>query len=275
MSYQSITQGGSVREEADRALFYEAVLNILGSTGTILPLGDAKHLATPTTFKTVGAEQVTFTYSKAPTTWDAPSPSFKGLVPVFTFDGVDEEADSPDAAYWSRDDAAGANGFSIGIWANVTNVGVARCFMAKFDESGAEQREWVFFINSNDTMRLFLFDESANVDVYRNTDSAITMNSMRFFVATYDGAGGATAANGIKLYEDGAVIASSATNDGSYVGMEDLAGVVSLGRNIGGTERFFPGSMAGGPLGPFFTQIELTADQVLRLYELGRRALEL
>ncbi|KKL48251.1 hypothetical protein LCGC14_2327410, partial [marine sediment metagenome] len=215
MSYQSITQGGSVREEADRALFYEAVLNILGSTGTILPLGDAKHLATPTTFKTVGGEQVTFTYSKDPTTWDDLQ-SVQGLIPVLTFDGVDEEADTPDAAYWSRDDAAGANGFSIGIWANVTNVGVARCFMAKFDESGAEQREGVFFINSNDTMRLFLFDESTNVDVYRNTDSAITMGSWRFFVVTYDGTGGATAANGITIYEDGAVIASSATNDGSY-----------------------------------------------------------
>ena len=273
MGYTSVQQRvGS--HEVDRGALYELMLNLLGVTGTILPIGDPLHAPAATTFKTIGAEQVTFTYSKDPTTWDDLQ-SVQGLIPVLTFDGVDEEADTPDAAYWSRDDAAGANGFSIGIWANVTNVGVARCFMAKFDESGAEQREWVFFINSNDTMRLFLFDESANVDVYRNTDSAITMNSMRFFVATYDGAGGATAANGIKLYEDGAVIASSATNDGSYVGMEDLAGVVSLGRNIGGTERFFPGSMAGGPLGPFFTQIELTADQVLRLYELGRRALEL
>ena len=273
MSYQSITQGGSVREEADRALFYEAVLNILGSTGTILPLGDAKHLATATTFKTVGGEQVTFTYSKDPTTWDDLQ-SVQGLIPVLTFDGVDEEADTPDAAYWSRDDAAGANGFSIGIWANTPNAG-ARCLMAKYDESIAQQREWIFFFNTDDTLRLFFYDESADVPVYRDSDSAITMNSMRFFVATYDGAGGATAANGIKLYEDGAVLASSATNNGSYVGMEDLDAVVSLGRNIGGTERFFPGSMAGGPLGPFFTQIELTADQVLRLYEVGRRALEL
>ena len=31
----------------------------------------------------------------------------------------------------------------------------------------------------------------------------------------------------------------------------------------------------GGPLGPFFTQVELTADQVRALYDLGRAALSL
>ena len=33
--------------------------------------------------------------------------------------------------------------------------------------------------------------------------------------------------------------------------------------------------IAGGPLGPFFVRKELTADEVLRLYETGRRALAL
>ena len=38
---------------------------------------------------------------------------------------------------------------------------------------------------------------------------------------------------------------------------------------------FYDGKMAGGPLGPFFTHKELSSDEVLRLYELGRRALDL
>ena len=40
-------------------------------------------------------------------------------------------------------------------------------------------------------------------------------------------------------------------------------------------KAFMDGLIAGGPLGPFFVQAELTADQVLELYELGRSALGL
>lgn len=60
--------------------------------------------------------------------------------------------------------------------------------------------------------------------------------------------------------------------------MENTASTVTLGHNIaagGSPGQLFDGQMAGGPLGPFFTQKELTADEVLRLYEVGRRALAL
>ncbi len=40
-------------------------------------------------------------------------------------------------------------------------------------------------------------------------------------------------------------------------------------------ENQYVGDMAGGPLAPFFTQVELTADQVKQLYDLGRKALAL
>ena len=256
------------------APIYEAVLNILGPTGLIIPMGDTNHEnAGRTTVTTVGEEQVVFTYSEAVTAFDTP-PYFKGpgRIPIITFNGTDEELDTPDAAFWSLNDAAGANGFSIRIWANVGSTG-NRCLIAKYDESGAEQREWILFVQSNDTLRLFLFDESANADTKRDSDSAVTTGSMKFFVATYDGTGGAMAANGITLYEDGIAVASTAANNGAYVGMEDLVAVVSVGRNIGGIERWFPGEMAGGPLGPLWIPGELTADQVLRLYQHERVAL--
>ena len=255
---------------------YAQIRDILGSTGTIIPIGDtAQENAGRTTVTTLGSQEVVFTYSKDITTWDTPPTiTGPGRLPLVTFDAVDEEADTPDATFWSRDDAGGANGFSLGLWANVTNTGTARCFMAKYDETGV-QREWIWFLNPNDTMRFFLFDESVDgTGAYRNSDAAITMGSLRFFVATYDGTGGATAADGITLYEDGGVIASTATNQGTYEGMENLAGVVSLGRNIGGS-RFFNGTMVGGPLGPFFTQTELSAADVTRLYNIGKSALGL
>ncbi len=258
------------------APLYESILNILGSTGLIIPMGDTNHeAANRTTVTTVGEEQVVFTYNEAVSAFDTPPTILgPGRIPLITFNGTDEEADTPDAAFWSRDDAGGANGFSIGVWANVTDTAAGRVFLGKFDDTGAaELREWLFFVVPDDTIRLFLYDESANVSALRTSDAAITMGSMRFFVATYDGAGGATAADTITLYEDGVAIASTATNNASYVGMEDLATVVSLGRNIG-SGRFFDGEMAGGPLAPFFVQTELSADAIRRLYQLGRAALD-
>ena len=79
----------------------------MGTTGTILPIGDHKHgQPNATTFQTVGDQQVTFTWSEAPnafdTALDLTNPDrFQGIVPVVTFNGTDEEADSPDASYWS------------------------------------------------------------------------------------------------------------------------------------------------------------------------------
>ena len=253
---------------------YEGVWNIVGPTGLIVPMGDTNHENAGRTICTgVGDEQPVVTYSEAVTAFDTP-PYLKGpgRIPIIAFNGTDEEADTPDAAFWSRDDAGGANGFSIRIWANITNIGAPRCFIAKYDETSS-LREWIFFLNADDTLRLFLFDESVDEEAYRDSDSAITMGSLRQFIATYDGRGGAAAADGITLYEDGVVIGSSPSGLGSYVGMEDLTGVVSVGRNIGG-ERFFPGEMAGGPLGPLWVPGELTADQVLRLYQLERAALD-
>ena len=76
-----------------------------------------------------------------------------------------------------------------------------------------------------------------------------------------------------KIYVDGAVIASTATNNGSYLGMEPSNGVVRLGFEAsGGRPRFhFSGTIAGGSLGPFFTRKALTADDVSALYEVRPR----
>lgn len=56
------------------------------------------------------------------------------------------------------------------------------------------------------------------------------MGAHTLFGATYSAAtGGATAANDITLYENGLVKASSATNDASYVAMEDTTAVGMIG----------------------------------------------
>ena len=260
---------------------YEAVLDILGTTGTILAFGDPNHgKADAATFTTVGSEQVVFTWSKAIGGWDTPldlrkDSSYQGIIPILEFDAVDQEADTPDAAYWSRDDAGGANGFSVGAWVNVTDSAAFRIIFSKWDDTGSsELREWDFLITSSDLLGFNLYDESMNVVSKRESDSAITQGEWRFFVGTYDGAGGTAASDTQILYDNGVVLASTATNNANYAGMEAQAVKPALGR-VFGSGGFFNGLMAGGPIAPFFTQVELTADQVLRLYEIGRRALAL
>ncbi|KKK54877.1 hypothetical protein LCGC14_3080280, partial [marine sediment metagenome] len=133
---------------------YAQIRDILGPTGIIIPIGDtAQENSGRTAVTTLGGQEAVFTYSEAISSFDTP-PTIAGpsRLPLVAFNATDEEADTPDAAFWSRDDAGGANGFSLGLWANVTNTGTARCFMAKYDETGV-QREWIWFLNTTDTMR--------------------------------------------------------------------------------------------------------------------------
>lgn len=264
------------------APIYEETLTLLGSTGIILPLGDPDHgKPDAATFKTVGEEQVVFTWSEAISAWDTPfnltsSDSYQGIIPKLKFNGTDEEADSPDAALWSRDDAGGANPFSIGAWFNCSDVSGSPAILAKFDiTTGLELREWMLQVQPGGEIRFAVIDESVDLAPIRDSDTGISLNTWCFVVATYDSTGGATAMTGATIYSNGALFASTAVEQASYVAMEDTNTVVSLGYYTGASAigGLFVGYMAGGPLGPFFTQTELTADAVKRLYNLGRAAL--
>ncbi len=254
---------------------YEAVLNILGGTGTVLPIGDPDHgQPDATTFKTVGDEQATFTWSEAPNSFDTKldltdPDGFQGIVPVVSLNGADEEADTPDATYWSRGDGSNDSPFSVGVWANMDANGNA--FLAKYETTGG-LREWGFRQTSAGKLEFDVYDESQAVSAFRLADAATSLNVWHFLVVTYDGAGGASAMDGVTFYEDGAVKASTATNNASYVAMENKTHNVEFAF-YDGNGAFFDGKLAGGPLGPFFVQKALTADEVLRLHGLGNRAL--
>ena len=91
---------GQIPNEAQLiwAPIYEAVYKILGPTaGTIIPLGDTNHeAANRTTCTTTGVEQVVFTYNEAVTSFDKPPITIgPAHIPLITFNGTDEEADSP------------------------------------------------------------------------------------------------------------------------------------------------------------------------------------
>jgi len=118
--------------------------------------------------------------------------------------------------------------FSIAAWAYVTKDDTV--ILSKWDTNA--KREWRLYISYGLKLVLQLADQSATAYPYRRTDSGLT-TGWHFIVATYSGDDGswtgATAANFIILYVDGEVAASTATNDASYVKMEDLTGDVGIG----------------------------------------------
>lgn len=267
---------------------YKNVHEILGDAHVILPFGDQLVAGKVTSNKfeakqmgATGPTDLTWTANEAlalfDTSFDLTDPAnWKGIIPILTFNGSNEEADTPDDGFWSRDDAGGANGFSVGAWVWMTDA-TSSAILAKYDETGAaEAREWLFYINSGDVLQLIIYDESLNLGPRRAAGDAMVQLRWVFVVATYDGGGGATAADGITMYINGSANNAAASNQGSYIGMENLGTIVTLGHSLssGGT-AFFDGKMAGGPMGPFFTHKELSAIEVLDLYHIGAHALGL
>ncbi len=258
--------------------YYEAVLGILGTTGLIIPIGDTLHSAADeTTVTTVGEEQAVFTYegtgvdafAKPPTTIGP------GRIPLVTFNGTDEEADSPDAVFWSPNGAEGPPAttdlaFSLGLWINPA-AAADDMLIAKWDE-GSTTREWMYALSGDAKPEFSLYDENANTSEIGEATTAVTLNAMQFVVVTYDGA---QATPGVTFYLDGAVDGTGTTETGAYIASQNTAATATLAmrKNSGTAADFYNGTMAGGPLGPFFVLAELSADKVKRLHQLGRRAL--
>lgn len=167
-----------------------------------------------------------------------------GLGHSVSFDGSTDYATVPDADGLSFGNGTADSAFSVIAVVNVTNTAAARAILTKRG-SGATVREWEFIVSGGDALQLFLWDDSVGVSPVRASDAAITQGSWIMVGATYSAAtGGATAANDIVLYQDGLAVASTATNQATYVAMENLGGVVGLGTRASVAAIPFQGSMA-------------------------------
>lgn len=154
-----------------------------------------------------------------------------------SYNGTDQRANMPDADDLSFGDGSVDSPFSIVALANVTDTAAERVMFAKYNAT-----EYFFCITSGDSLQLLMRDASAAVNAARSSNSAITQGSTHLFGATYDGGGGATAANGITLYQDAAAIASTASNNASYVAMENAGTLPEIAsRGTGGS--WFSGSI--------------------------------
>ncbi len=119
--------------------------------------------------------------------------------------------------------------FSLAAWIYVQDTAGYQTILSKWDDQLG--REWVLGLTAGEQLELKLYDESQAKSPLRLSDSALT-SGWHLVVATYDGVGGDNAADGIALYVDNALVASTATNDAGYVAMENSAVGVQLGSSL-------------------------------------------
>lgn len=166
-----------------------------------------------------------------------------GMVGTGCFDlGGSDAIEVADNAAFTFDDTGspGAASFSITAWVYVTTTGVNQRILSKFNQNA--KREWMFEMDGDKKLKMNLADQSLSKYPSRLADDAMD-DGWHFVVMVYDNEDAsytpATAANFIVLYVDGAAVASTASNEATYAGMEDLAGKVAIGANYNASEVLF------------------------------------
>ena len=92
---------------------------------------------------------------------------------------------------------------------------------------------------SSGVIRLDLLDSSAQAAVSAYTGSQVSLiGSWHHLAVTYDGRGGASAANGITIYIDGMAVPVTRVNNPTYVAMENLTAPLQIGRESTNWKQF-------------------------------------
>lgn len=230
--YRTLSMGR--RGPMTRQEFRQRLVRVLGATpvlGFLPKLSDTNTTVCPWSGKTLTADG-TMTLTAL------------GRGATRTFNGTSNNLTTPDAADLSFGNGTTDSPFSVFALVNITDTAAQRTMIVKWNATGTA-REWNFAVNGADTLVLTLYDESVDVAPFRGSDAAITMGSHQLFSATYSAAtGGATAADDITLYRGGVVFASTASNQATYVAMEDTASPCYIGAQNATPNNFMAGSGA-------------------------------
>ena len=145
----------------------------------------------------------------------------------YSFDGIDDYITVPDSPSLTFTDGAGADKpFSAIMWVNPTNYNNFATLVAK--RNSGTVLEWVWNIQqTNGQMNLRLYSGSGTtIYIGQQSTDAVGTGALICLGFTYDGN---EASSGVILYKNGVVLASSASQAGSYVGMSDTVALVSIG----------------------------------------------
>jgi len=189
-----------------------------------------------------------------------------GGIPVIKVNGTDEYLTSPTDAKWST-----AGAMSVGVWLKPDAIAGGEVIFSRWNFTDSLE-EWVLDLGTTGP-RFALWDVPNEARIRRNVTSGdLVVGQWGHIIATFDGG---TTASGIKVYVNGVQTDDEDGNSGS--GFADVAAASQptlIGvQNLPSLSGHYDGSMAGGPLGPFFCKTELTAAQVLNDFRLTAPAL--
>lgn len=148
------------------------------------------------------------------------------------FGGVDY-AVVPTNAALSFNTAGTDDPFSISAWIFVSETAVGQTIICKTPNSNVSG-EWLFYLTGAEQLGFRLIDDTANVNIYKTTDNALS-EGWHFAVATY---GGAETAADITLYVDNVTVATTAVENAAYLGMDPGAEDVAIGARNDGNTKF-------------------------------------
>lgn len=146
-----------------------------------------------------------------------------------------------DVADFSFKDASGDLPFSLAVWARVSGLQNNGTFISKMN--GPANTEYQL-VKSGRVISFNLFDNSDNSIFARYYARGIYNGVWHLIVATYDGRGGISGAEGMKLYIDGVEESPVLqTYSGSYDNMDNTNADVVLGGTANGV-AYFDGFLA-------------------------------
>jgi len=147
----------------------------------------------------------------------------------FGLDGVDDYIDYGDHDIFSFGDGTNDFPFSINVWIKWDSVGTWKALVSK-DGSGST-REWALLTAPSSYIRLFIKGTVSGGDQQDvNTSSTFSHSTWYNITSTYDGRGGADAADGLELYVNGINDTGTRNKDSDYVAMTPTTSPLEIGR---------------------------------------------
>ncbi len=136
-----------------------------------------------------------------------------------------------------NDDLSFGNGssdspFTVSAWVYAEGSSTFP-FFDKYPDAGTwSLREYRIEIFGTNKAVLIIYDGSATARHEIYSDSLITRDQWQHITITYDGSGGATAGNGVKMYINGSESTTTIVSYGNYVAMENTTTPVRIGRIV-------------------------------------------
>ena len=142
----------------------------------------------------------------------------------FEFDGGDDAILLGDNDIYSFGDGSNDSPFSVSTWAVINDAGGDGFSVA--NKGRNYQGEWQFYTSTGDKLYWVLYDDSVGsygAWSYVITTDAVTSLEGQWIniVGTYDGRGGSDANDGLKIYINGAAVATTKAEYDTYVALEN------------------------------------------------------